>query len=154
MNCRSSCRILARRGTELTNDACAFAQQIALASAFLGCALLVVVLQVVVDGNDALRGELLDLIRAILPLLNVGRVLQPQRPTGEDDGACFDEVVHACVYVQGNEHSACVYANPFRSDSRTSVSCVLVNTASLCLRGAPDSCEATNRVPTHTPSAP
>jgi hypothetical protein len=51
-------------------------------------------LQVVLDGNVALRRQLLDLLRAVrLPVVNVRVVAHAQRTTGEDDGA--DVVVEA-----------------------------------------------------------
>jgi hypothetical protein len=45
-------------------------------------------LEIVLDGNDTLAGQLLDLLRAVLlPVLDVRVVAHPHRATGEDDGA-------------------------------------------------------------------
>jgi hypothetical protein len=49
------------------------AHEVALRRALLGRALLVVVLEVVIDGDDALRRELLDLLGPVLPRLDVYR---------------------------------------------------------------------------------
>lgn len=49
------------------------------------CALVVVaLLEVVLDGDDAARQQLLDLLWPVLPRLDVGRVDDPQRPARED----------------------------------------------------------------------
>ncbi|KAI3485919.1 hypothetical protein L1887_50573 [Cichorium endivia] len=74
-------------GLDVVDDRRALAEEEALSGLCLLRALLVVVLEVVVDGNDALVRELLDLVRTRLPVQDVGRLEETQRTAGEDDGA-------------------------------------------------------------------